>query len=220
MTVGFATIEEAWGSIDPKPSKQQGPQRPQQGPQQQGPQQKKKQYRQFPIPKDPICELADMYSTKLSDDYSDTDLARQSQEYQKSTYQRNMNNRNITSDPLFEKQFDMQLPKLYDDIDDIDSRYNNAISAAIQRVKSEDNETVVEEPKVRQDIPKPVKYDFNDDEEVDDVPYTKTKTNSSKVMNPINSVNYIDLILYIISGIILIFLLDQFVRIGCNLRSK
>jgi hypothetical protein len=212
--VGYATIEEAWGSIDPKPSKQQmpqgsqGPQVPQGGPQ------KKKMSRQFPIiPKDPICELADMYSTKLSDDYTDTDLVRQSQEYQKSGYQRNMTRGEaLTSDPLFEKQFDMQLPKLYDDIDDIDSGYNNAISAAIERVKSSDKE-IVESPQNPQNITKPLKYDSDDD-------YIE-ESNAKKSTNyQVTSVNYIDLSLYIISGIILIFLLDQFVRIGCKLRSK
>ena len=37
------------------------------------------------------------------------------------------------------------------------------------------------------------------------------KTNNDKI-------NYIDLILYIISGIILIFILDQFVRIGMYMK--
>lgn len=252
---GYASIEEAWGSITEK---------------------KKKKKQQ-----DPICDLYEMKGSANA--YSDTDLMNYA--YDKSRSQRPVNNKpevkSIVIPPpkedgdsplpnsLFEQQFDIRHSGSFEAEDPTDymvracsapkskkvtdeyeydmpshrqtqqevvyrptyqdkhtepeyiyrqtaqeSRKKNIRPQYIDESESEhdveDEEPIyIKKHKVRQER-KPREIYYEEDAE-DEYQYRRPIKEKPKLF-------YLDIILYILSGIILIFLLEQFVRIGVNMQ--
>jgi hypothetical protein len=149
------------------------------------------------IQKDPLCEL---YNQKNQTPYTDTDLVMYANQYRynKNEYQdQNINGR--------------ESPTKYIDVSDqetkqeIEKNYDFQPSRIIQEenipgIRSESYNRVYNESQNR----------INDEEAMLRA-LTKKYTGSSESCKKIN---YIDLILYIISGIILIFILEQFIKVG------
>lgn len=214
--MNYATIEEAWGDLSGR--------------------RKKKSKTQ-----DPICDL---YEQKVNTSaYSQLDLVNNSNDqFEKSKYQRNMDEdresivKNVIineqkqyydisdqeSKSLFEKQFDIKHPDLFSEECEAPQKPARPVYKPRQSAPHPTRTYPVVYPEnynrnAREN------YDDGDSDDVeeyiykrqpyyeqylDDYGYTK-KTKSNLV--------YVDLILYLISGIILIFLLEQFVQIGKNM---
>jgi hypothetical protein len=204
--MNYATIEEAWGG-DLSGRR------------------KKKTKTQ-----DPICEL---YAQ------SQVDLVNNSNaQFEKSKHQRNMkplanssetdretfdkkividedkkyydisDKPNHISSSLFEKQFEIQHPKMYDEDDDCSSdKEFEIIKQKVNKVYDEEEEDLEQYVYKKQLSPRPQKKVQYYDDYLEEFGYEQKKT----------KLVYLDLLLYIISGIILIFLLNQFVEIGKNM---
>lgn len=241
----YATLEEAWGSnFDDKKRKKK-------------------------VISDPICGL--YAQNNAQDNYSDYSKVR----FQRSTLPQKSSQGEyrepelrITSNKpvqnnLFEKQFQTNLPDLYDEkcsqmktntngtkikdlnntetgiveqqkyiydypniepeaygdnivssefngstIDIFNKKYNNFMEEESENCVIQENVTVPEERLVkRQYIPEETyNHKFFEEEGINN----KSKNNTIKML---------DLMLYIISGIILIFIMDQFVKIGIQMNS-
>jgi hypothetical protein len=191
--MNYATIEEAWGDLSGRKKKKNKTQ-------------------------DPICEL---YEQKMNSSYSQLDLVNNSNSsFEKSKYQRNseeereLSNRNVNIDSrnqyydisdnkplspesLFEKQFEIKNPSCNNE-EEVEQENDTDIEDYIYK----------KQPRFRPRPPKPYypKQSYYE-EYLDDFGYSNNKP----------KLVYLDLLLYIISGIILIFLLEQFVQIGKNM---
>jgi hypothetical protein len=205
--MNYALIEEAWGDISGRKKKKSKTQ-------------------------DPICELYSYKNRQIADNTlnynSELDLVNNSNaSFAKNKYQRNMGPltdgedvrestiKNVMIDQdkkyydvsdkmpqsLFEKQFEIPFVKqedscnYYDEIDNQQDQLNTMTD-------DEDIEEYVykRQPRQPQQRRKPNYYE----EYLDEFGYQNRKP---KLL-------YLDILLYIISGIILIFLLEQFVQIG------
>ena len=253
INTNYCTIDEAWGDLG-------------NGKKKDAPKRKK-------ALQDPICELYEAKANtsynetdlvRFANNYYD--------KYDKSKYQRNMkvqptSYESVEREPsaksviirkdqskyeakrdnssLFEKQFEMKLPALYDGDDcpvipdnnrttqELSSDrmipthqeyYNRPVTSEESRIPMEERlhiENYESDDEIEQEIIPPKyryrpptqeeqrRHYFLDDETV---PYHRMK-------KQFQNIQYLDLILYVVSGIILIFLMEQFVRIGINLQS-
>lgn len=192
MTVtntSYSTLEEAWADTYLSPSLQKKP--------------KKKRSPESPM-SDPICDLYEMGN---NNNYDDSDIVSYAnkfyEKHEKAKYQKpRMNERE-------------KLPKVVDvDVSD-DIAYGapfNRQTAPPQKQVSfiddegeeEDIERYIEPTRKREKVV----YDTNEYYGEDDEDFSKRD----------QSFNYFDIFLYIISGIILIFMMDQFVKIGMLMK--
>lgn len=157
---------------------------------------------------------------------------------------------------LFEKQFEIKLPPLYDGGEcpvinnDTTNRVNEEWNSyqpmgTIQEFHTTHDKYVSSETKLDDEY-----SDDDVDEEMMDIPYQKRKPTRGErprcrqesrayaeterrgyfddyeeslplhaMKKQYNNIHMLDLILYVVSGIILIFLMEQFVRIGINLQA-
>jgi hypothetical protein len=194
LSSNYSSIEDAWGYLNPELQPKN---------------QKKKKN------KDPICEL---YNSKGSSSvYTDTDLVaytnKYNELYNKSDFQnpvgtrgREVNPKNIELPVMsgeskldLESSFDFQ-PSKYVKEEHI-SEYNPRTSSEqpSRRTFSEQEAYTTDEEHTYQE-----RYHPRQEYE----PYHRYIDIEK------NEVNYLDLALYVISGIILIFLLEQFVKLG------
>jgi len=190
MTVkstNYSSLEEVWGeSFDPsqKPKKEK----------------KKKVH-------DPICELYEMGNNNGYNDndivsYANNYLTENNEKYDKTLYQRSMNNHidsSLPSSQSSQPHHERERPVREVVVSNERSMYDVS-----------DNDDVIEGKK-RENFQQPLRYfkerhrvSDDDDDELD----TSTTSNFA----------FIDLLLYIVSGIILIFVMEQFVRIGLLLQ--
>jgi hypothetical protein len=239
ITTSYSTIDEAWGDLTGKVKKD------------------KDSNRRKKSPVDPLCEL---YQSKASQSFNDTDLVRYANEYNdKYRYQRNMKpppmtyeeqpreppvkqvvvkrpeqNPSTNNNALFEKQFEIKLPPLYDGGDEcpviapsVTSEWEPYLAGQHRK-----NRVVMEEESYHE----PMSHEVIQEEE-----YIPSSSQVQKYVPPPRGENYfdtldesfgyqeeikgkytnmhmLDLILYIVSGIILIFVMEQFVRIGVNMQ--
>ena len=211
MNTAYCTIDEAWGDLVGKDVKK----------------------RRKKPPSDPICEL---YDAKVNSSYNDTDLVRYANEFHdKSKYQRSMRlpesayeeeerqpkpkptilKENVKTydsaqpdSALFEKQFDIKLPPLYDGEDCPITQENEQMWV--------EDEYEVPRPKY-----KPRTESFHQDRFIfpEEERSHRYDYDHDNVRKRYGNLQIFDIILYVISGIILIFLMDQFVKIGMNLQS-
>lgn len=150
---------------------------------------------------------------------------------------------NSSNAALFEKQFEIKLPPLYDGGDCPISQENIFESNVENTTYQEDDKThhqwnneeddfdVYQQyqiPKTKQVRRRPRKESFQntnrqeqfifpDDYNSFDNDDDTYKYNNIK--NKYSNIEVLDIILYVISGIILIFLMDQFVKIGISLQT-
>lgn len=189
-SINYASIDEVWGSPfnETKQSKKKSS--------------KVKQPVQDTT--DPICDL---YESKLGD-YRESDLIntadqtyptfQRTMKPQKSSYE--YDNKKMSREPAkveYEKQFDMYLPNMYDDIDEVS--VENLIPPS-----------------------KPLKEEIQ--QQIDRKEILENTFNSNQHLQKMSTykkeANKLDIFLFIISGIILIFLMEQFIKIGAILHSK
>lgn len=193
MSTNYSSLEEVWGETF-------------------NPSQKPKREKKKKI-HDPICELYEMGN---NNGYNDNDIVNYAnsyfEKYDKTPYQRSMNNdRTVADDVLPSRQQERERPvrevaisnerSTYDvsDEDDIVERTKSARKEAFQQSLPPRYFTEGDKPRKKQPV-----IDDSDDDDVE--------SSSS------SGFAFIDLILYIISGIILIFMMEQFVKIGLLLQ--
>ncbi len=161
---------------------------------------------------DPICEL---YSSKLGN-YTEQDLVKYANEqYNKIPFQRTMKPQSMTQEALdkkvsreplskseYEKQFDVYLPNMYDDIDEASyepilkpNKVDNSASSNNSNIKKDENM----ENKKKMDM---METSYQNYEKMRMMRENTKETNK------------LDILLFIISGILLIFLMEQFIKIG------
>ena len=195
MTVtntSYSTLEEAWADTYLSPSLQKKP--------------KKKRSPESPM-SDPICDLYEMGN---NNNYDDSDIVSYAnkfyEKHEKAKYQKaRMNERE-------------KLPKVVDiDVsDDIayGAPFNRKTAPPQKQVSFNDEEGEGDEEDIERYIEptmrkrEKVVYDTNEYYGEDDEDFNKRD----------QSFNYFDIFLYIISGIILIFMMDQFVKIGMLMK--
>lgn len=273
LNTSYCTIEEAWGDLTGKSKKDSS---------------KKKRYQQ-----DPICDL---YERKANaPPYTETDLVKFANEfYDKSRYQRTMKTQptsqesverepspknlviqqerskyDISNDTLFEKQFELNLPPMYDggECPNIPSSVSSNVTSEEGRIENKtlaENISSVfktfvkpeEDVYIGKDTRMPV-YNENTNYNIYNTrdvaheeyqhypPYTAQENYNTrgeyrdigneyrpssnfkyfddtrqfqKLKKKHSNIEILDIILYIVSGIILIFLMEQFVRIGINMQ--
>lgn len=198
LSSNYSSIEDAWGYLNPELQPKN---------------QKKKKN------KDPICEL---YNSKgNSSVYTDADLVaytnKYNELYNKSDFQNPIGTRGRESNPKhidlpispsgpetrmdLESSFDFQPSQLVKEEYDLPKppshRVHGEYASQEQEYNITDEERTYPEnyfPRTSQEYGLPQHHKYID--------YEK------------NDINYLDLLLYIISGIILIFLLEQFVKLG------
>jgi hypothetical protein len=193
MTVtntSYSTIEEAWADTYLSPSIQK--------------KSKKKRSSDSPM-SDPICDLYEMGN---NNNYDDSDIVSYAnkfyEKHEKAKYQKPR---------MHERE---KLPKVVD----IDVSDDIAYGAPFNRV-------------LREEAPQK-QVTFSDEDEEDEIErYIQPSKKREKLMYDTNeyygedddnfnkrdqSFNYFDIFLYIISGIILIFMMDQFVKIGTLMK--
>lgn len=202
MTVSstnYSSIEDAWGYLNPELQPKN---------------QKKKKN------KDPICEL---YNSKgNSSVYTDADLVaytnKYSDLYNKSDFQNPAGTRGREPNPKhidlpttggaegrmdLESSFDFQPSQLvkeeYDPPSKTQAEARHSQSWASQQ---EQEYGITDEERIHQEDYFPTRQEYGPPQQHRYIDMEK------------NEINYLDLLLYIISGIILIFLLEQFVKLG------
>ena len=150
---------------------------------------------------DPICDL---YQMGNNTGYTDNDLVSYAnnyfEKYDKTPYNRTMNNhvKDQDDNDVLPKQYNRERPVRQVAISDDRETYD---------VTDIDDVQFEQEPKVTKQQAKEQFYAsryYNDDDEEPE----NTTTNFA----------FIDLLLYVISGIILIFVMEQFVKIGLLLQ--
>jgi hypothetical protein len=207
----YCTIDEAWGDLT-------------------GGKKKDSKRRKQPV-QDPICDLYESRAN-TSAYAAETDLVRFANDYYNRSANGQENNVRETSPKnvkinatdsmydlsiantnanksAFEKQFEVKLPPMYDVKDEMD-------------MEQEEDEVIIK-PQMRypQQLTQPHQSSphidtFNNYDNYDESHnYQEMKRyNSSRY----SSMQILDLVLYVVSGIILIFLLEQFVKIGIHLQ--
>lgn len=184
MTVkstNYSSLEEVWGeTFNPsqKPKKEK----------------KKKVH-------DPICELYEMGNNNGYNDsdivsYANNYLTGNSEKYDKTLYQRSMNDNTASSKQA--PQHERERPVREVVVSNERSVYDVS-----------DNDDVIEDKK-HENFQQPLRY-FKERHRVPDDDDDELDTSTSNFA-------FIDLLLYIVSGIILIFVMEQFVRIGLLLQ--
>lgn len=171
---------------------------------------------------DPLCDL---YAQSKMNDMQNTQL------FQRSTLPLKDTQKRISREPektvrdsiqhsLFEKQFDLTLPSMFADKCDQNETNENPYTF--------ENNNIVQEQKYIYD------YDNNnntitDEEQNNITECVNTTDNKSEHFkhnfyeenyNNNQTVKILDLILYIVSGIFLIFVLETFVKIGIHLQKS
>ena len=217
MTFGYATLSEAWG--DDLSSKKK----------------KKKMPAQ-----DPICDLYEMKGSSSA--YTEADLVNYAYDKNKSqrTYNDTQQTKKLTLEDetfdinqslpksLFEKQFEVRHPQEFEMEDPQDYMVRSCPATKRQPVAQEyeappQPPTPPQHPKRRdyfedEEPPRRVRqervYDESDLESESEYDYVRPSQRKKK-----NKYLYLDLILYVLSGIILIFLMEQFIRIGINMQQ-
>lgn len=156
---------------------------------------------------DPICELYEMGN---NNGYNDNDIVSYAnnyfEKYDKTPYQRSMNNDRTQQDEVLPRQ-DREKPVREVAISSNRSQYD---------VSDEDD---IGERKEAFQQPLPPRYfvDKNQQSNKKSKHYVEESDDDVET-SPSNGFAFIDLILYIISGIILIFMMEQFVKIGLLLQ--
>lgn len=151
---------------------------------------------------DPICDL---YQMGNNSGYNDNDIVNYTnnyfEKYDKTPYQRTMNDNINVNDDVMPKKYSRERPVREVSITDDRQTYDVSDSDDIP----ETHEAVVKYTPKQKPTEKflPSRYYQDDNEE----PETTT-----------NNVAFVDLLLYVISGIILIFVMEQFVKIGLLLQ--
>lgn len=191
MTVtstNYSSLDEVWGeSFNPsqKPKKDK----------------KKKVH-------DPICELYEMGN---NNGYNDNDIVSYAnnyfEKYDKTPYQRSMNNDRTQHDEVLPRQ-DREKP-----VREV------AISSTRDVYDVSDEDDIVERKEAfQQSLPTRYFVDKNQHSNKKPKHYVEENDDDEVETSPSNGFAFIDLILYIISGIILIFMMEQFVKIGLLLQ--
>lgn len=181
--------------------------------------QKKPKKKRTPPQSDPICDLYEMGQNN----YTDNDIITFANNYRyenadKSKYQKPMMDESASATPREKSKYvTIENGKYnYDVSDDTDEPqpYSASMFKEQPKQSSQSHHTDLEEPslskfadaeeKYVQERPKRIEYYKQYDEDYDN----QTQSNF----------NYLDLMLYIISGVILIFMMEQFVKIGMLLH--
>lgn len=239
MSTSYSTIDEAWGDLT-------------------GSKQRKDPNRRKKHVADPICEL---YESKAGQSFNDTDLVRYANEYNdKYRYQRTTKTPPMTYEEqpreppvkqvtvqkppsstnrsLFEKQFEIKLPPLYDGGDEcplirpVSSEVSSESAVADewdQYLTPQRRGSVVAEEESYSRPPPRVYLDTEQEQIVKKYTPQPQSENyfetldenfgyQEEIKSKYNSLQVMDLILYIVSGVILIFVMEQFVRIGINMQ--
>jgi hypothetical protein len=187
---------------------------------------------------DPICELYGKRYSKVSKPYSSaqpmSEGLNNSEKYSKNEYSSNMKNRkkNNTNSSNHKEYYPIELDeyssfasaKEMDSQDDddyltnaLEDMDNNQIENSATELNSKFNNDVFDNE---------VENDYNefkdDDADNDEIPQrvaqkTIIKKNKKKLNNTIDE-KYLDLGLYISSGILLIFMMEQILRLGMKMK--
>lgn len=191
MTVtstNYSSLDEVWGeSFNPsqKPKKDK----------------KKKVH-------DPICELYEMGN---NNGYNDNDIVSYAnnyfEKYDKTPYQRSMNNDRTQHDEVLPRQ-DREKPVREVAISSTRDAYD----------VSDEDDTVERKEAFQQSLPTRYFVDKTQHSNKKQKHYVEESDDDEVEASPSNGFAFIDLILYIISGIILIFMMEQFVKIGLLLQ--
>lgn len=157
---------------------------------------------------DPICDL---YQMGNNSGYNDTDLVSYTnsyfEKYDKTPYQRTMNDNVMVNDDVMPKQYSRERPVR--EVTVTDNRQTYDVSDFDDTIEQEKQlESLPEDKYINKQSSKekffPSRYYHDDDNEEPE--------------NSNNNFAFIDLLLYVISGIILIFVMEQFVKIGLLLQ--
>lgn len=214
MNTTYCSIDEAWGDLTGNAKKQN-----------------RKKKTSFPqqeeaLIQDPICDLYEARANASAYN-AETDLVRFANEYyDKSAYQRtnrtqSMAHEDVVREPspksimvsgekaLFEGQFEAKLPPMHNN-----SASMETYAEEEQRPKykpSRSFATTSEETVA----PEQTRRRYYNEEEQHHSTYPPLQESYSKQST---TLHILDIILYVISGIILIFLLEQFVKIGMYMQ--
>lgn len=198
----YSTIEEAWADSYLSPSLQKKP--------------KKKKSVENPM-SDPICDLYEMGNNS----YDDNDLVSYAnkfyEKHEKAKYQNAMMSDreklpkvvdiDVSDDIAYGAPFNRDvLKQQHDDPPSKQSPPNNYNDRYSARYEDIDDASDEYKPEIRKR--EKVMYDTREYYGEDDDEFGKKN----------QSFNYFDIALYIISGIILIFMMDQFVKIGMLMK--
>ena len=165
-----------------------------------------------------LLKVDELYNQRNQNPYTDTDLVMYANQYRynKNEFQNqdvseresptkyiDVSDQDIKQE--IEKNYDFQPSRINQDIDL--HQENNP------RIREETYPRIKEEtyPRIRSENYNRVYSERINDEEAMLKALTKKYTGTSESSK---NINYIDLVLYIISGIILIFILEQFIKIG------
>lgn len=203
---GYASIQEVWGEDLTTKKKKKKPQQ------------------------DPMCDLYEMKGSSSA--YTETEIVNTANEKRFRNKppikpQDEIFEEKNLPNSLFEKQFEVRHPqsfemddpseymikscKSYDDEPVDNKQHIVATRVEDERIPIHPKETYYhteDELPVRKQ--KKVMPERHYDSDSDDEMYTRTSRRNNLV--------YLDIILYVLSGVILIFLLEQFVRIGINMQ--
>lgn len=190
LSTNYSSIEDAWGFLNPELQ----------------PKKSKKEKKN----KDPICEL---YNSRGNQSlYTDADLVsyvNKYDQYNKSDFQSSIGTKGrekmpkyvdipVTTDESksdFESSFDFQPSKMIDQEETYQERHTDHVVDEEHYNRATPQELFYDDQRPRsQNDYVPPKYRYLDDVK--------------------NEINYLDLALYVISGILLIFMLEQFVKLG------
>ncbi len=157
---------------------------------------------------DPICDL---YQMGNNAGYTENDLVSYTnnyfEKYDKTPYQRTMNDNILVNDDVMPKQYrerpERERPVRQVSI--VDDRQTYVVSDMDDTVQPQENTTIIEN-----------KYNINQKEKF--FPSRYYTDDDDEPENTATNVAFIDLLLYVISGIILIFVMEQFVKIGLLLQ--
>jgi hypothetical protein len=171
---------------------------------------------------DPICELYEMGN---NNGYGDNDIVSYAnnyfEKYDKTPYQRSMNNDRTQPDDVLpghsgqsmQSRQDRERPVREVAISNDRSVYDvSEEDDIVERTKPARKEAFQQSLPTRYFVDKPQHSNKSNKHHVEDSDDDDVET------SPSNGFAFIDLILYIISGIILIFVMEQFVKIGLLLQ--
>ena len=231
MTVfptSYCTIDEAWGDLRAKKSSKRVKQQ------------------------DPVCELYnndDVELVKFANEYYDKTRYQRNSKAQQHTFEehereaptrnvhikKNLPSKYVAKDQnctLFEKQFEMKLPPMHEELMEEDFEVSGVGEESDSRDlrDSRDSRDLRDsrDPRDSRDL-----RDYSgvseetrrreryiDEERDEDYNYKSPFVTGEEVIRKsYSNLHILDVILYVVSGIILIFLLEQFVRIGMNLQN-
>lgn len=205
MPVSFSTLEDAWGSPFSTNDKTKV-------------ENSKRKQNSSKKNKDPLCELYGKRYSKISKSYTDMDnddFSNNFASYDKNKTSRSMKN-TTTGNNNRQEYYPIELDeyssfasvKAIENIDD-----DEYLDNALDKISNENQSELLTSPTINEDTD-------CDDDEIEDIPETKS---NSKVVNSIrsddNEINYLDFGLYITSGIMLIFMMEQFIQLGLKMKT-